>query len=203
VIALRANRLGDGLGDLGKERMGEVRQQEPYGEGLARDQDACDPVGLVVEFFSALQNSLPGGGLMLPCLRRTLETVTTETFRPLAMSCIVTGIVGRAYHANFQPENDRDKRLPWILSRLALFLNRLSLTLSLTTSPVLQQTSRRFAVARGLHNRFFAWDRFRGGRRRASRDARDILDATDVGSSGKLVSTRDPRQVQLGLKLYF
>jgi len=28
-------------------------------------------------------------------------------------------------------------------------------------------------------------------------------DATNVGSSGKLVSTRDPRQVQLGLKLYF
>ena len=27
-------------------------------------------------------------------------------------------------------------------------------------------------------------------------------DKTNVGASGKLVSTRDPRQVQLGIKLY-
>jgi hypothetical protein len=51
--------------------------------------------------------------LILPWLRKTFETVTTDTFSPLAMSSIVTGMAGSiSQHVNAllsRARNSRDR----------------------------------------------------------------------------------------------
>ena len=95
VIAMRSDCLGYCFGDFREKRMGEVGQQQSNGKGAPGYQTAGDPVGLIVQGLGPAQDSPRVAALISPLLRRTLETVTTETPTSFAMSCMVTAMVGK------------------------------------------------------------------------------------------------------------